>query len=199
MPPKEVTPGLPATWQSKNYDGTLIEVIVGDMTTFQVDAIVNAANTFLHGGGGRINRLIHEAAGPGLLAELSRLYPGEPAGEVGYAYPTRAHNIQTAQYIIHAIEPFYNAGREEQARMDLHAAYYNSMGQAMALGARTIAFPVISTGAYGVPNDLASMIAMEAVREFLDREADCFFQRVVFLIPPKNNHEDLDAYNDSFG
>jgi O-acetyl-ADP-ribose deacetylase (regulator of RNase III) len=168
-----VIPRLPATWQSKNYDGTLIEVIVGDMTTFQVDAIVNAANIFLRGR--RINRLIHEAAGPGLLAELSRLYPGEPAGEVGYAYPTRAHNIQTAQYIIHAIGPFYNAGREEQARMDLHAAYYNSMEQAMALGARTIAFPAISTGAYGVPNDLAAMIAMEAVREFLDREANCFF------------------------
>jgi O-acetyl-ADP-ribose deacetylase (regulator of RNase III) len=83
--------------------------------------------------------------------------------------------------------------------MDLHAAYYNSMEQAMALGARTIAFPAISTGVYGVPNDLAAMIAMEAVREFLDREADCFFKRVVFLIRPENNQEDLDAYNDNFG
>jgi O-acetyl-ADP-ribose deacetylase len=76
MPPKEALPGVPATWQSKNYDGTLIKVVVGDITTFQVDAIVNAANSLLRGGG-RIDRLIHEAAGPGLLTELSRLYPGE--------------------------------------------------------------------------------------------------------------------------
>ena len=182
------------------YNRTRIEVIAADATTFPIDSIVNAANTGLRGGGG-IDGAIHDAAGPGLLAELKRVYRN--GGTVGNAYPTGAHGIQTTQHIIHAIGPVYNSrqynNNEEMARQHLRNAYTNAMQAAMARGATSIAFPTISTGIFRFPAKLASRIAMAAVRAFLDRQDDFQFERVVFLVwSPNGKSRDLKHYDANF-
>jgi O-acetyl-ADP-ribose deacetylase (regulator of RNase III) len=192
MPPK------PAA-QRTVYNGTTVEVMFGDMTTFQSDAIVNAANVNLRGGAG-IDGAIHAAAGPGLLAELIARFPGIPAGVVGGAYTTGAHNIQTARHIIHTVGPNYNGvgndiAAQGLAHQQLHNAYRNSLQEAVNNGDRSIAFPTISTGIYAFPRQEAAFLALRAVRDFLDGAGRGRLDRVVFLI---YGEEDLHAYNARF-
>jgi O-acetyl-ADP-ribose deacetylase (regulator of RNase III) len=180
------------------YNGASVEVIQGDIVTFPVDAIVNAADINLRGGGG-IDGMIHAAAGPGLLAELVARYPDSPAGVVGGAYPTLAHNIQTAQHIIHTVGPNWNltAGNPTAKNLAselLYNAYWNSMEEALDSAARSIAFPTISTGVFGFPRAHATNIALNAVRDYLD-DGNLWFDRVVFLV---FGQADLDAYNALF-
>jgi O-acetyl-ADP-ribose deacetylase (regulator of RNase III) len=137
-----------------------IHVVEGDITQQQVDAIVNAANTSLLGGGG-VDGAIHRAAGPGLL-KVTRTLGGCPTGE---ARITEAFDLP-ARHVIHAVGPVWEGGRrgEDEA---LASCYEHSLRLAAEHGAETIAFPAISTGAYGFPADRAASIAVSTIRSWM--------------------------------
>ncbi|HEY9552272.1 O-acetyl-ADP-ribose deacetylase [Allosphingosinicella sp.] len=147
--------------------------VQADITTLAVDAVVNAANSSLLGGGG-VDGAIHRAAGPGLLEEC-RTLGGCPVGEArltrGYALPAR--------FVIHTVGPVWRGGTSGEA-VKLAACYKSSLGVAEAHGLRTIAFPAISTGVYGYPVKRAAPIAAEAVAETL-RQHPAFFSEILFI------------------
>jgi O-acetyl-ADP-ribose deacetylase len=147
-----------------------IAIIEADITTLDVDAIVNAANTSLLGGGG-VDGAIHRAAGPELLAECATL-GGCPTGE---ARITRGYRLK-ARHVIHAVGPVWHGGGAGEERL-LAAAYANAMTLATAHSVRSIAFPAISTGVYGFPKGPAARIAVATLSERL--AADASFSRVV--------------------
>lgn len=142
-----------------------IEVRQADITTLAVDAIVNAADESLLGGGG-VDGAIHRAAGPGLLAECRRL-GGCPTGD---AKVTGGHEL-AARWVIHTVEPVWRGGDHDEDEL-LASCYRRSMQEAEALGACSIAFPAISTGVYGFPPDRAAGIAVEALRTELSPGGD---------------------------
>jgi O-acetyl-ADP-ribose deacetylase (regulator of RNase III) len=137
----------------------VIRVLRADITTLAVDAVVNAANESLLGGGG-VDGAIHRAAGPELLA-YCRTLNGCPTGEAritpGFRLP--------AKWIIHTVGPVWQGGRHGEAEL-LAGCYRNSLALAKQQGVRTIAFPSISTGVYGYPKDAAARIAIRVMREF---------------------------------
>lgn len=139
---------------------TRLRVITGDITTLAVDAIVNAANETLLGGGG-VDGAIHRAAGPGLLAECRKL--GGCA--TGDAKATGGHNLP-ARHVIHTVGPVWRGGAAEEDRL-LAACYRRSLELASTLAAASIAFPAISTGVYGFPPERAAPIAVASVHETL--------------------------------
>ena len=137
-----------------------VRVVQGDITLLDVDAIVNAANQSLLGGGG-VDGAIHRAAGPGLLAECRQI-GGCPTGG---ARITGGHRL-LARYVIHTVGPVYGTGREGEADL-LRSCYQESLRLAAQQSLRTIAFPCISTGAFGYPREEACQIAVEAVLRWL--------------------------------
>ena len=147
-----------------------LTVIRGDITTLDVDAIVNAANTGLLGGGG-VDGAIHRAAGPELLAAcraLPEVRPGVrcPTGE---ARITPGFRLK-ARYVIHAVGPVWNGGEFHEPEL-LASCYRSSLILARDHGLRSVAFPAISCGIYGYPLDLAAMIAVREIRGFLTSAA----------------------------
>ena len=138
-----------------------IHVVEGDITTLDVDAVVNAANSSLLGGGG-VDGAIHRAAGPELLAEC-RLLDGCPAGE---ARITRGYRLP-ARHVIHTVGPVYARRAPYEARRLLAACYTESLRLAAEEGLETIAFPGISTGVYGYPKEEACEVAAGAVVDWL--------------------------------
>jgi O-acetyl-ADP-ribose deacetylase len=149
----------------------VIEIVRGDITTLDVDAIVNAANAALRGGGG-VDGAIHRAAGPGLLDELRR-YAGCAPGD---AVLTGGHRLR-ARWVIHAVGPIWRGGSAGEAAT-LRRAYDESFARAREAGARSIAFPAISTGVYGYPRPEAARIALDAMRAHergFDRVVACLF------------------------
>ena len=157
----------------KENQKTKIEIIQGDITKLDVDAIVNAANTSLLGGGG-VDGAIHRAAGPELLAECRSLggcRPGEAKITRGYRLPAR--------FVIHTVGPVWSGGKHREPEI-LANCYRNSLQLAVENAIKTIAFPAISCGAYGYPISDAAQIALKTVRDFL--ATDDRIDKVIFVL-----------------
>jgi O-acetyl-ADP-ribose deacetylase (regulator of RNase III) len=178
------TPRSESTFPANDSINRRIGLIRGDITKLRLDAIVNAANKALRGGGG-VDGAIHDAAGPGLLKECRPLGPidtGEAVITKGYSLP--------AKHVIHTAGPIY--GNETNPNEKLAMCYRECLKLAVENGVETVAFSAISTGIYGFPNGPAAQIACRTVREFLETEEGQKLSRVVFVtfVAP-----DVDAYN----
>jgi O-acetyl-ADP-ribose deacetylase (regulator of RNase III) len=165
----------------KNSEGK-IDIVRGDITALDVDAIVNAANTTLLGGGG-VDGAIHRAAGPELLAECRTL----GGCEAGKAKITRGYKLP-ARFIIHTVGPVWSGGGRGEAEV-LAGCYRNSLQLAVENGIKTIAFPAISCGAYRYPVSEAAQITVETTRKFL--ASNDKIDKVIFVVM---NDEILEAY-----
>lgn len=148
-----------------------VELVEGDLVAQDVDALVNAANSSLLGGGG-VDGAIHRAAGPELLAEC-RTLGGCPTGD---ARLTRGYRLR-ARYVIHAVGPVYR-GHPQDAEL-LSAAHRSSLELASLHHIRSLAFPAISTGAYGYPLDEAAEVALQTVRRYLEAHPEIELVRFV--------------------
>jgi O-acetyl-ADP-ribose deacetylase (regulator of RNase III) len=155
------------------------EIVQGDITRLKVDAIVNAANSSLLGGGG-VDGAIHRAAGPELLAECKTI-GGCPAGEAritkGYQLPAR--------YVIHTVGPIYS-GNDSDPRV-LRSCYENCLTLGVQHQFVTIAFPAISCGVYGYPIDKASKIALSTAYDFIKNNE--MLERIIFVLFSKGGHD----------
>ncbi|MFO7656659.1 MAG: O-acetyl-ADP-ribose deacetylase [Bacteroidales bacterium] len=157
-----------------------IELIKGDITTLTTDAIVNAANRSLLGGGG-VDGAIHRAAGPGLLAECKSL----GGCETGEAKITSGYNL-LAKFVIHTAGPVWHSGKDNEKEM-LASCYKNSLEIAENMKLKTIAFPNISTGVYGFPKEPAAEIAINTVIDFLKKTT--VLQSVIFACYDEENFQ----------
>jgi O-acetyl-ADP-ribose deacetylase (regulator of RNase III) len=153
-----------------------IELVQGDITTLQVDAIVNAANTSLLGGGG-VDGAIHRAGGPAILQECKKIRERQGGCPTGEAVITTGGKL-TARFVIHTVGPVWRGGRDGEPEL-LAACYRNSLRLAVENGVRSLAFPGISTGVYGYPRELAAGTAIREVQAFLTRDES--LEKVVFV------------------
>ncbi len=156
------------------------EIIKGDITKINVDAIVNAANNSLLGGGG-VDGAIHRAAGPELLEECRKLH----GCETGQAKITKGYKLPS-RWVIHTVGPVWHGGNNNEDNL-LVSCYRNSLELAVQNGIKTIAFPSISTGAYRFPVDRAAEIAVREIKSFL--EAKTSFEEVFMVCFDENTFE----------
>ncbi|AYL94677.1 O-acetyl-ADP-ribose deacetylase [Mucilaginibacter celer] len=160
-----------------------IELIQGDITKIKADAIVNAANTSLMGGGG-VDGAIHRAGGPAILEDCRKIVARQGKCKTGEAVITTAGNLP-AKYVIHTVGPVYNSGKPKELEL-LRSAYLNSLKLAAENEVHTIAFPNISTGIYRFPKDKAAEIALSTVKEFL--AFDKVVEKVIFVCFDDENY-----------
>jgi O-acetyl-ADP-ribose deacetylase (regulator of RNase III) len=156
-----------------------LEIVKGDIADVETDAVVNAANSTLLGGGG-VDGAIHRKGGPKILEECKRIRETEwPDGlPTGKAVITSGGNLK-AKYVIHTVGPVWFGGFHVEAEL-LKQAYRNTLKLAVSKGLKTIAFPSISTGAYGYPIEEASRMAVGTVRSFLENEDK--LEKVIFVL-----------------
>ena len=160
-----------------------IRITLGDITKLTVDAIVNAANSSLLGGGG-VDGAIHRAGGPEILLDCEKIRSRQGGCPTGDAVITSAGNLP-AKYVIHTVGPIWQGGGNNEENL-LANCYKNSLELSKENGVRSIAFPNISTGVYGFPKELAAEIAIREVSEFLKH--DNSFDKVIFVCFDKENH-----------
>ncbi|GAB3536592.1 O-acetyl-ADP-ribose deacetylase [Pontibacter brevis] len=156
---------------------TKIEVQQGDITKIATDAIVNAANSSLLGGGG-VDGAIHRAGGHAILEECKQIRERQGGCPTGEAVITTGGNLP-ARYVIHTVGPVWHGGSEGEPEL-LGKCYHNSLRIASEKQLKSIAFPNISTGVYGYPKDKAAQVAVQAVKDYLQQH-DTSLQRVVFV------------------
>lgn len=161
----------------------MIELIKGDITRIAVDAIVNAANTSLLGGGG-VDGAIHRAGGPEILEDCVRIRNKQGGCKVGEAVITTAGRLP-ARFVIHTVGPTWQDGRHNEEAL-LRSAYKSSLALAVQNGVQSIAFPNISTGIYRFPKQAAATIAIDTVNTFL--AAAPAIQKVVFVCFDEENY-----------
>ncbi len=158
--------------------GKKLRLVVGDITKIRVDAIVNAANAGLRGGGG-VDGAIHRAGGPAIMRELDGIRASTGGCSTGSAVATGAGSLP-AQFVFHAVGPVYHDGQHGEPEQ-LASCYRTCLDLAERHGVRTISFPAISTGAYGYPLEEAARIALETIAERL-RSPDCAVQDVLLIL-----------------
>ncbi len=161
-----------------------IKILQGDITKMQVDAIVNAANSSLLGGGG-VDGAIHRAGGKSILDECIKIREKQGGCEVGEAVITTAGNLPS-KFVIHTVGPIWKSGTMGEPEL-LANAYKNSLQLAVEHQVETIAFPNISTGVYHFPKDKAAQIAIETVLEFLEMNQG--IKEVVFVCFDEENYK----------
>lgn len=150
------------------FYGTKVKIIQGDITKYETDAIVNAANSSLLGGGG-VDGAIHRAGGPSILAECRKIRDRQGGCETGDAVVTTAGRLP-AKIVVHTVGPVYQGGGNSEQKL-LASCYVRSIEEALAAGARRISFPNISTGIYGYPKEAAAETAWSAVRTLLEQKS----------------------------
>ena len=165
-----------------------IELTKGDITKIKVDAIVNAANSSLMGGGG-VDGAIHRAGGPTILEECRKIIAKQGSCKTGEAVITTAGYLP-AKSVIHTVGPVWNNGKKNEAAL-LAACYQNSLKLAIKHNLSSIAFPNISTGIYGYPKEEAARIAINTVKEFLDQTD--LITKVYFVCFDEENHQLYDS------
>ena len=167
-----------------------IEIINGDITTFNVDAIVNAANSSLLGGGG-VDGAIHRAGGSQILEDCKTIRAKQGKLPAGKAVITRAGNLP-AKYVIHTVGPRWNGGASNES-IKLAHCYQNSLQLAIENGCKTVAFPNISTGVYGYPKKEAAEIAIKTVKDFLTERHE--IEKVIFCCFDEVNYCILNEFS----
>jgi O-acetyl-ADP-ribose deacetylase (regulator of RNase III) len=165
--------------------GKILRLVVGDITRVPADAIVNAANSALRGGGG-VDGAIHRAGGPAIMRELDQIRPKTGGCPTGRAVATTAGNLP-ATYVFHAVGPIYRGGRQNEPEL-LASCYRTCLAMAEERGVATISFPSISTGAYGYPLQEAAAIALETVSEHLARKGSKVGE-VIFVLFAQSDYE----------
>ncbi len=158
---------------------TRLGVSSDDITTLAVGAVVNAANSSLLGGGG-VDGAIHRAGGPAILADCRAIVAAQGPCPPGEAVATGAGELP-AGIVIHAVGPIWDQGQEPMMRATLASCYQRSLQIGMEHGVRSIAFPNISTGAYGFPKPLAAAVALEAVVDWLETNPAHQYQSILFV------------------
>ncbi len=158
--------------------GKKLRLVVGDITKIRVDAIVNAANSRLAGGGG-VDGAIHRAGGPAIMRELDAIREGKGGCPTGSAVATGSGSLP-AKHVFHAVGPIYRDGRHREPEL-LASCYRTCLDLAAEHGVRSISFPAISTGAYGYPLEEAARIALETIAARL-REDSCPVKDVLFVL-----------------
>jgi len=157
-------------FEFKSGSATMVQLVIGDITDMTADVIVNAANSTLLGGLG-VDGAIHSKGGPKILEECKKIRATTwPDGlPTGYAAITLGGNLK-AKYVIHTVGPIWHGGLQGEADL-LKQAYRNSLKLAVSYGAKTVAFPSISTGAYGYPLKEASYIALKTIKDFVEKDS----------------------------
>lgn len=174
-----------------NVKNSTIQLVQGDITKIEVEAIVNAANTSLLGGGG-VDGAIHRAGGKAILEECMKIRNQQGGCEVGEAVVTTAGNLPSL-YVIHTVGPAWNGGANQEEDK-LRNCYRNALTQAEGKGVTSIAFPNISTGIYRYPKDSACSIAVEEVSGYLSKN-ETNIKRVIFVC---FDEENLELYKNEF-
>ena len=170
--------------QSNPMHPCRLSLVMADITRLDVEAIVNAANSSLLGGGG-VDGAIHRKGGPAILEDCMKIREKQGGCKTGEAVYTTAGNL-AAKFVIHTVGPVWRGGKSGEEEL-LRSCYLNSLKIAEELGVKTVAFPNISTGIYGYPKLPAAQVAVEAVRQY--QASDTKLEKVIFVCFDEENFQ----------